>query len=421
MGRRLLLLAYYFPPANIIGAVRPYQLAQYFQRAGWEVTVVNCADNSVTSDYSADTSNLTLETVPVPRFLEWINRAPSARDGASTWVRLSGGVLRIVKFLVRALIFPEHFVLARSAMNRKAEETLNDRGCDLIISTAPPFSIHLVARDLAKKYSIPWVADNRDLWASSPYRKVVLPRRALDCQYERSVLHDAKLVLGISQGIADYYKNKCRHDNTLVVMNGYSFEANDAIRAVETDSAIRRDRRHITIVYGGGLYGGVRDPSPLFEALSADERLNDAVSVRFYGSEPECVHAMSSRYSECAISLHGRVTKHEIANVYREASLLLVVLGRGTFENGVMTGKFFEYLSYCKPILAIAPEASELAGLINQYRLGFASNDPKKIAGYLLNVLEGSAPTSLVPPSELAIDYQLSKLLGAVNLAIGDA
>lgn len=408
MGRNLLLLSYFFPPGNIIGAVRPYQIARHFQQQGWNVSVICCQDDSVRDDYAVDMSRMIVRRIVSPKLLGWLNAVPASGNG---WLaRMAGLLIRGVRLFVRSSFFPEPFVLVKRACLAEAEQLASETRFDLLISSSLPFTVHSVAQEIAKRHSIPWVADNRDLWASSPYRRMIFPRRSFDKRYEQSVLANAQLVLGVSQGMIDYYCSEYRFNNALLVMNGYGAVAIDESTTTGASLPGRLD-----IVYGGGLYGGLRDPSPLLKAVSDCSDLSAKVRLHFFGSEPGIVLALASRFSRCAIEQHGRVTKAEIAGKYREASVLLVILGGTDFENGVMTGKFFEYLSFGKPVLAIASEQSELAKVVNTCGVGLATNDPKRIAAFLRRLLDGDLPLIVTPPKELSIDFQLSRLMGAVD------
>ncbi len=406
MGRNLLLMTYCFPPANIIGAVRPYQMACFFRSQGWSVNVISIIDESIVDSDNSDISGITSVRLRAPWFISWLNTVKNYDGEFGTLKTL---LLRGLKFVVRASMFPEHFIALRQTYVNEAMRLASGRRFDLLISSALPFSVHCAARQIATDLELPWVADNRDLWAASPYRKTLPIWSLLGRRYERSVLANADLVLGVSQNMVDYYREQCKLERTLLVMNGYSYPP--MIAAASEPTAYSG----LEIVYGGILYNDVRDPSPLLQAIDSVHRLKSVACVRFYGSEPGRVAALAETFSDCLIESHPRVSKAEISSVYHRASLLLVILGGRGFENGVMTGKFFEYLAHGKPVLAIASEESELARLINGYGLGLASRNPDRIASFLCAYLDGDVPKTIELPSELSIDYQLSALHRAIE------
>ncbi|MBV2181856.1 MAG: hypothetical protein KUL86_11575 [Castellaniella sp.] len=407
MKKRLLILSYYFPPDSIIGAARPYRIADFFFAKGWEVSVLACSDDSVTKDPFYGVGHLDVVRVQVPSLLRWINSQPKGDESRS----LKGKVYRAVRILLRNVLWPEPFALVCRSLKSKGDEMLSRNRYHLILSTALPFSMHCTARKLSMKHGIPWVADNRDLWATSPYRRLLIPRRYFDCAYERAVLDDAVLVVGVSKAMVGYYVNVCGLRSSISVMNGYGGGGGDdrqskPLALCQTASC----EGILDIVYAGGLYGGLRNPEPLFIAVSQDQGLRGRVKVSFYGSEEDCVNQWKRQYPDCRIEVFPRVSKSDLQDVYERASILLVVLGEKGFEKGVLTGKFFEYLPYGKPIIAIAPDSSELGAVVNGYGLGLAARDPVRIGRYLHDVIDENVPLSVDPPRELSSDYQTGLL-----------
>jgi glycosyltransferase involved in cell wall biosynthesis len=408
MRKNLLLVSYFFPPGNIIGAVRPYQIARHFSRQGWNVHVICCRDKNVPDDYSVDMSGLVVHRLSASRMLGWLNSVTGKNKGILS--RIHHFLLKGIRFFARSFFFPEPFVLVKKAFVTEIENLTKVIDFDLLISSSKPFTMHTIAHSVSQRYSIPWVADNRDLWAHSPYRRNIIPRQKIDIRYERKILEKSQLVLGVSQGMIDFYKKSYGLHRTLLIMNGY--ENGLVHQQVETEGVFPKQ---LNIVYGGVLYGYLRDPSVLFKAVSDNRDLSASVRLHFYGAERDVISSLASQFTGCAIEQHNRVSKTEIAEKYQAASVLLVILGNSDFENGVMTGKFFEYLSFGKPVLAIASDKTELAKIINESGVGLASNDPARIASFLRDLLSGAFPLPVNPPKELSIDHQLSRLMDSVD------
>lgn len=413
MKKRLLLLSYYFPPDSIIGAARPYRIANFFFERGWDVSILACDDGSVGKDPFYDVSHLSVARVQISSLLRWINHAPK-NDESCLW---KGKIYRAVRVFLRNILWPEPFSLVCKFLEEKGDEVLSENRFDLILSTALPFSMHRTARYLSERHGIPWVADNRDLWATSPYRRLFIPRRYFDCIYERAVLKDAVLVVGVSNAMVDHYVNAYGLKASIRVMNGYDRRRardDQHLQSLITCGAAP-DKKTLEIIYAGGLYGGVRNPAPLLMAISQDKDLYECVKISFYGSENSCVNQWSREYPTCKIDMFPRVSKSELQVIYERASIFLVILGNKDFENGVLTGKLFEYLPYGKPIIAIAPDFSELGKLVNGYGLGLATRDPVKISEYLRGIINGGESLIFDPPRELSSDYQIGLLYERIS------
>ena len=70
---------------------------------------------------------------------------------------------------------------------------------DIIYSSANPFTSLLVAKRLSQKYSIPFVAEFRDLWSDNPYIELPWWRQKIDLKLESSVLNSTKACVTVSE------------------------------------------------------------------------------------------------------------------------------------------------------------------------------------------------------------------------------
>ena len=76
-----------------------------------------------------------------------------------------------------------------------AKEAIEKYKIDIIVSTGPPHTTHLIAMKVKKKYKIPWLADFRDPWTNIDfYQKLNLSFIAdrMHRYYELNVLKGFK-------------------------------------------------------------------------------------------------------------------------------------------------------------------------------------------------------------------------------------
>ena len=64
------------------------------------------------------------------------------------------------------------------------DKLLQSEQIDAILSSSYPVTCHLIAKTLAEKYQIPWIADLRDLWTQNPYSNHCAPRRLAERNLE---------------------------------------------------------------------------------------------------------------------------------------------------------------------------------------------------------------------------------------------
>ena len=243
---------------------------------------------------------------------------------------------------------------------------------DIIFSSAPPFTCHLVAGWLARRHGITWVADFRDPWARSPWKRADLTdswKLRLREWLERLVIERADAVIlntpALREEFVEYYGPWfARKFHT--VTNGYDAEhLTPFLRP-----AMRRSSR-LVLTHAGSLYRQ-RDPRPLVQALGsaiAKGRISaDAIELNFIGTvapQFQLAETIRDLKLESSVRLTPPVS-HERCMQYLLESDVLIVIQPGTRLQ--VPVKLYEYLPFKKPILALAPggaltEIAEDSGL----------------------------------------------------------
>lgn len=379
----IIFLSHWFPPYNEIGAVRPYELVRFLASEGHRVTVITSSGNWSPESYDVDLSMFDVVRVPVPSIVRFAESSPPA----------------FFKRVAKRIFYPDQYILMKKKMIAAA---LNSSlgGVDLIISSGLPFSTHVVAMELSVKLNVPWIADNRDLWADTPYRRSFLGSERADLFYEKYVLQKASACLVIGDGMAAELRQRLFGKSVEVLMNGADC---DPMECTYSDYNVE----DVSFSYTGTLYKGRRDLSPLLSALSKTEI---GARVNFYGSEPFYIDLMARSYPTLLIKDCGRVGKSDVKKIQKESGFLVLALGNDAFEKTVLTGKFFEYLESGRPIIAICDPDGDLGRLVNGYGVGCASRDVEVISRFVRSVIEKNIWLGKVP-LELTRKSQMKKVL----------
>ena len=363
-GRRVCFFAYYYPPLGGAGSLRALSFARHLPALGWEVTVVTPREGVYGRDPSLVGENLPgvqIIQVDVISPARWA-RAGSP-DGAETRgtgayvdeVRLGwmGNVLRTL--VRRHLYFPDH---ARGWIRpavRAAREEHRRKPFDLVLSSSPPVSAHLAARELSRKAKIPWVADWRDLWTPRLSSGPGVATRARALEFE--LLRAADGHLAATDGFAHWIGSRSKGRPVRTVRNGW--EPSDF--AAEVPESHRG-----VVVHTGTVYGADQDLSVFFRALSGSK--GRGCVVRFLGKVLEETRAVAAK-CELGPRVEFRgFTDHETAlRESRWASGLLLLGWSGRHEDapGIVPAKTYEYLATGRPILALARPRSELERLLS--------------------------------------------------------
>lgn len=396
--KTILFICYWFPPANVIGALRPYQQIQYFISQGYKVVVI-CAD-------FPGELNIDIGNVNQLKIFRYNNKFTSF-----LLPNLKGGTdnlfFRVMKTSIRNFFFPDQFILNKHNILKLADNFIEKEGIpSIIISSALPFSMHTIAFQISKKYQIKWIADHRDLWAQSPYRKRFGFLRKLDGLYEKNILNHASYNIVIGEKMKKELEIILPEKNIAVIRNGSDIS--------DVNNKVKLSTTELIFSYTGILYGGFRDPSALFEAILLDDELTKISKVNFYGSEKEVVFNYKQKYKELNLFFHEKKVKTAIKEIQCHSHFLVIALGNTDFEKSVLTGKFYEYLETGRAIIALCDEDSELAILINTHQVGIATRNPSKILQYIKQNIKQNFPLYRIP-EELTRNYQNKLLLNLIE------
>jgi len=249
---------------------------------------------------------------------------------------------------------------------KTSEELLQKEKVDVMISSSPPVTAHLIAKELKNKYKIPWIADLRDLWsqnANYPYGHV---RRLFDQRLELKTLELADALATVSSPMTE--KLRTLHGGKTIYTIPSGFDP-DKMSNGKTSLTPR-----FTITYTGQIYTN-QDPSKLLAALRdlIHEGAIDPkdVDVRFYGPENELLKRKIEEYGLSSVVRQCGIVPREISfKKQRESQLLLLLKWEDPKERGIYSGKIFEYLAAMRPILATGGTDDVITELLNETNAG---------------------------------------------------
>ena len=358
--RRLLLISYYFPPLAGSGTFRPLRLTRYLPRHGWEVTVLTVSERArVLKD-----PGLVGEVPPGVR----VERTSSIEPRVPLIALHRLGLASVAQRLESWFLVPDDQRGWVPFATRRGHRLHNTRPFDAVLSTAGPYSAHLVGRALHRKTGLPWVADFRDEWTTNPYLRERYPtplHLRLNQHLERSVLTEADRVVCVSAPWLDTLRSSVPNQPDTkfrVHPNGYD--------AAHFPMAPPPPPDRFRIIYTGTFYGH-RSPETFLEAVrrvvTAGRVPREDLEVVFVG-HPGFGPSFGDTPSDI-VRLVGQRPYAETLRYLQDAAVLLLVVpnegGRGNH-----TGKLFDYLASGRPILALTPESNVAASLILATRSG---------------------------------------------------
>jgi glycosyltransferase involved in cell wall biosynthesis len=358
---KVLIVSFYFPPAGGGGVQRPLKFATHLPGLGVETHVL-APDDPKWIHRDDELQPPTLAWVHRARDLGASGRRPAEElHGSQGLERLS----KQAQLLGRRLLVPDENVGWNLTAIPAAIRVVRSEGIDVVLTTSPPSSVHLIGAAVKKATGVKWVADLRDSLVAHPHRRAerlaVRAKEQGEHAVAKLVARSADAITCVSDAIADELRERSPKGPVVTIANGSDF---DDFAGLERHPS---DRFRITHT---GSFFGKRDPRPFLTAL-ARSGLDDLV-VRFLGD----FRVADRDWAETLelgdrLELIAYAPRRRSLELQRDSEVLLLLIpdagGRG---KGVLSGKVFEYLAAERPILAVVPPDGAAAALVRDTGAG---------------------------------------------------
>ena len=401
MKKKILLIAYYWPPGGGIAVRRWMGLANALSREGVEVHILTIDSSSAAYQHVDESLADEIEDGIIVHRVKAFNPfavikkvAPSAIPGAAFSESKSSGILgRLLKVLRSHIFIPD----PRKTWVRKAIQkgcALVDKyGLQTVITTSPPQSVQLIGQGIKRaRPDIQWTADFRDPWTDIFYYDRLghsaLSRR-IDAAMERRVLQQADQVVAVSWGFRDLLGSKVDPEDRgkfHVLTNGMDFDPN------ELKNVSRNEDGPFRIVHTGTIAQSYA-PELVLDSIAA---LNASGEYRpfefdYYGGvSADYQRELEERYD--FIRFHGFVAQHQIGAIQRAADVLFLLGPDVDKSTGHIPGKLFEYMGALRPIAFLGHPSDDVTRILADTQTGVClpRGNARAIREALVN-LQGTA------------------------------
>lgn len=342
--KHALFVAFHYPPeASSSGVLRTLKFTRYLEEFGWRVSVITLnrsayatVDAGLEAQIPSSVKVVRTPYLNTKKHLSVKGRYPAILAVPDRWVGWMPWAVAAGHRVIKA-----------------------DRP-DVIYSTSPHATAHLIAHRLSTRNDIPWVADFRDPWYEDPPEPGTPPIvQWFAPRLERKVAQNARVIVTSTEQLRDTLRQRYparAPENTLAILNGYDEADFAGLAATET---ARRD--HLLIVHAGNINPQFRDPRPLLESIARLGRQGKLdtkrIRLRFlgggeYSTSAELNEALRQTGLADNADFPGRMPYEEALAEQLQADALLL-LQASPDTAGLVPAKLYEYLRVGKPVLAL--------------------------------------------------------------------
>ncbi|MCP1252407.1 glycosyl transferase family 1 [Elizabethkingia sp. S0634] len=389
--KKILIITYYWPPAGGPGVQRWLKFAKYLPENNWEPIIYTpenpsypLMDESLVKDVPKNIQIIQNKIWEPYQLAEKLNKKnkkfkagqfdvgknQSWKSKLSIFVRGNFFIPDARKFWVNPSIF---FL----------KKYLEANPVDVIVTTGPPHSLHLIGKGLKKYFpAIKWIADFRDPWTEISYYKHLKLTSWADQKHrklEKEVFQNADITLATSYGDAENFRKAGA--NSACITNGFDKEEFNK-------KSVKNSKFTLSYI---GVLEQLRNPENLWKVLSdivqEDSDFAQNFELRFVGRVDDIIlENLQSSPLKDNLNLVGYIPHEQSVKEMENADMLLITNFPKQESAGIIPGKIFEYLATQNPILSVGPEKADVEKILNETKAGdhFTYQDHEAIRSFVL-------------------------------------
>ena len=381
--KKVLIIAYYFPPLGGSGVQRILKFVKYLPQFGWQPTILTVGNIAY---YTKDESLLKeIEHLNIKIIRTQSNDPNSFLHKKKDIVKMpKERTRRLLNFLSDMFFIPDNKIGWKRHALKAAGEVIAKEKFDVIFATAPPATDFLIGIELKKRYKIPVVIDYRDSWLRYPFKFFpTILHRYIHYRKEKTVVHKSDMITVTHRRVKEEILTRhkfLRHEDVTILPHGY-----DPEDMVVDDPGVLPHIEKMRITYSGMFYGNIT-PVYFLQALAKVFKENPQIRGRieacFVGLfRPEHINLINHLGLQNSVNLLGYL-EHKEAVRYLLASDVLWVMMQ---DDWTTPGKIFEYIGAGKTILGCVPEGY-IRSIIQE--AGGVCVDPTNVDAIALQILQ---------------------------------
>lgn len=378
MNKKILIITYYWPPSGGAGVQRWLKFVKYLVKFGYTPHVYTpenpespAIDNSLLEDVPEEVVVIKKKIFePYSFYKKFTGKKGSVNASFLSEDKDSRKkISEKISIWIRGNFFiPDARVFWVRPSYKFLKKYIQRHNINVVVSTGPPHSMHLIAKKLKQNLNIKWIADFRDPWTNIDFYKDLRLTKWADKKHKKlelEVLQTADKVVTVGNTIANELMliSKKRVD---VVTNGFDADDFENFENIESDD--------FTIVHIGSINSD-RNHEIFWKAISElileNTEFSKNLKIKFIGKLDYSVNESIHKYKlDKKTEIISYIPHNKIINYLFEAKALYLPLNNTPNTKGVLSGKLFEYLAVNKPIIAIGAEDGDAANIIEATKSG---------------------------------------------------
>jgi glycosyltransferase involved in cell wall biosynthesis len=358
--RRVLVIAYYFPPMGLSGVQRTLKFVKYLSDFGWHPTVLTVEGRG----YYARDETLLQELEG--RKVTIVRTSPSGPARLLRGREVVGippeWKRKLLSRLSDMLFIPDNKIGWRRRAVARALALHRDTTFDMLFATGPPFTSFLIGRKLKKKIGRPLVLDYRDPWVDNPFKFYPTPlHRLLNVRLERKALRSSSHVVTTNRRVKEQILLRHRfltyHDIDIISQGFDPADFPPAGRAAVRRASAAEQREHRMRITYAGIFWEDRVPDYFLRALhdlfAEKPRLRGRIEAVFIGKfRDENLKLVTKLGLQDTVRVLGYLPHGDCVRELCSSDVLWMTAG----DDVGSPGKVYEYIGARKPILGLVPE-----------------------------------------------------------------
>ena len=409
--KKVLILAYDFPPFNSIGGQRPYSWYRYLKNKNFEPTVITRQwDESINSQIESIKSSENQNPIIEKSEFGTIIRAPyksTYRDNLilKYGFERKGSLRKLITFYYNTFRYYRSSIDFTYPIYLEAKKHLSENYYDVIIATGEPFILLKYADKLSKLFDTPWIADYRDGWSTNivyTWDKSFFAKysRFINRFFEKRVITSSALITTASESDRAELTKLHINKECIVILNGWDEDKFVGLNEIPQNKDI------FTIAYAGMVYTH-QELECFFDGIKLflDKNSSAKVQIIFYGANyhPEQKQRiiLASKWIENIVTTTDRINHDLVIKKLAQANLLLLL---ASTKVNHLAAKVYDYLAVNRRILLVKNDHGLLEEFIKNCNAGVSCEDENDVCKIMQNLYDEFLSKSELPSNSININ-----------------